>query len=70
MDRMEQHVDFAAQVSHADSQSMEVLRYLSREHDLATTMSYYVELARKFLSEGKCDAARSLLTDRLESHLG
>ena len=42
---------------------MEVLMWLLTQDDKAATIGFYVELARKFLSETKLQAARYLLTD-------
>ena len=45
---------------------MEVLMWLQTQNDLSATLGFYVELARKFLSETKLSAAKFLLTSFLE----
>lgn len=49
---------------------MDVLLWLQTQDDLSATIGFYVELARKFLSETKLFAARFLLTDFMEQNFG
>jgi hypothetical protein len=48
---------------------MEVLRWLRNQNDLATTIGFYCELSRKFMTEGKCRSTLHLLEDHLEANL-
>lgn len=41
-----------------DIKSMELLRWLHKQNDFPSTLGYYCELARKFLLEGKPEAAK------------
>ena len=52
-----------------DEKAMEVLRCPQKQSDFPVTIGYYVELARKFLLEGKPKAAKFLLTDFLNNSL-
>ena len=63
------HVEFTREVTEEDLRSMEVLRWLQKQNDFPTTLGYYVELARKFLIEGRLKAAKFLLYDQLNNNL-
>jgi len=41
------------------------MRWLRSQNDLPSTLGFYCELARKFLMEGKAEAAKMLLTSQL-----
>lgn len=57
-------------MSPEDERAMEVLRWPQKQGDVPTTLGYYVELARKFMIEGKPKAAQFLLEDFLNNNLG
>ena len=59
------NVEFTAEVSEEDFKKMELLRWLQKQKDFATTLGYYNELARKFLFEEKPKAAIHLLEQLL-----
>ena len=68
-DIVRDNVEFTREVSPEDFKAMEVLRWLQKQNDFPTTLGYYVELARKFLSEAKPKAARFLLDEQLANNL-
>lgn len=65
-----EHIQFVGALDQEDQESMDVLQWLQTKNDLSATIGFYVELARKFLSQTKLHAARYLLTDFLAVNLG
>lgn len=63
------YVEFTREIEPEDFKSMEALRWLQKQNDFSTTMGYYVELARKFLIEGRLKAARFLLREQLSNNM-
>jgi len=52
-----------------DERTMDVLKWLQEKDDLATVLSMYAELARKFLIERKFKPANQLLSSFMNSNL-
>ena len=65
-----EHIQFVGALDQEDQESMDVLQWLQTKNDHSATIGFYVELARKFLSQTKLSAARYLLTDFLAVNLG
>ena len=68
--KLRDHILFVTDLKHEDHSTMEVLMWLQTQDDLSATIGFYVELARKFLSELKLFAAKYLLTDFMAANFG